>query len=132
MLKGSCACGKVQYEVRGLPKVAYYCHCGRCRKQSGSSFATNMVVQRDDFAVVSGEEILSYYQSSPQLRRYFCSGCGSPIYSVGDKYKHIVSVRCGTLDSALSVHPSVHAFVASKANWVDISDELPQFPEYFA
>jgi hypothetical protein len=132
MLKGSCLCGKVQYEVRGLPKVAYYCHCGRCRKQSGSSFATNMAVLREDFVLVSGEEMLSYYQPSPLLRRYFCSRCGSPIYSQGDKYKHIVSVRCGTLDSDLPVRPSVHAFVASKANWVDISDELPQFPEYFA
>ena len=125
-------CGKVQYEVRGLPKVAYYCHCGRCRKQSRSSFAANMAVRREDFVVVSGEEMLSYYQSSPQLRRYFCSGCGSPIYSQSDKYKHIVAVRCGTLDADLLVHPSVHAFVGSKANWVEISDELPQFPEYFA
>jgi len=91
-----------------------------------------MAVQREDFVVVSGAESLSYYQSSPQLRRYFCSGCGSPIYSQGDKYKHIVSVRCGTLDADLPVRPSVHAFVASKADWVHISDELPQFPEFFA
>ena len=132
MLTGSCLCGKVRYEVRGPPRVAYYCHCGLCRKQSGSSFATNMAVRREDFAVVSGEEMLSCFQSSPQLRRYFCSGCGASIYSQGEKYKHIVSVRCGTLDSDLPLRPSVHAFVASKANWVEISDGLPQFPEYFA
>lgn len=132
MLTGSCLCGTVRYEVRGLPRVVYYCHCGRCRRQSGSSFATNMAVVREDFAIVSGEEMLSCFQSSPQLRRYFCSGCGSPIYSQGEKHKHIVSVRCGTLDSDLPLRPSVHAFVASKANWVEITDELPQFPEYFA
>jgi len=132
MLRGACLCGKARYEISGPPKVAYFCHCGKCRKQSGSSFATNMIVRREDFAIVSGEGDLSYFQSSPRLRRYFCSGCGSPIYSQGDKYKQIVSVRCGTLDSELPVRPSVHAFVGSKASWEDISDELPQFPEYFA
>lgn len=125
-------CGKVRYELRGAPRVAYYCHCGQCRKQSGSSFATNVVVPRDDFVIVAGQEMLSSFESSPNKRRYFCSGCGSPIYSHGEKYKNIVSVRCGTLDSELPLRPSVHAFVASKANWVEIHDGLPQHPEYFA
>ncbi len=132
MLSGSCLCGNVKYVVRGEPKVAYNCHCGLCRKQGGASFATNMAVLRDEFSIVSGEDSLSFFQSSPHLRRYFCSGCGSPIYSQGDKYKHIVSIRCGTLDSELPLKPSVHAFVASKANWVEITDGLPQHPEYFA
>ena len=60
------------------------------------------------------------------------SGCGSPIYSHGENRKHIVSVRCGTLDGDLPLPPSVHAFVASKANWIEITDDLPQHAEYFA
>lgn len=132
MLRGSCLCGTVRFELRGPPRVVYYCHCGKCRKQSGSSFATNVIVRKDDLAIIAGEEALSSFESSPNKRRFFCSGCGSPIYSHGDKTKHIVSVRCGTLDSELPLHPSVHAFVASKANWVNICDGLPQHPEYFA
>jgi len=132
MLRGSCLCGKVRFELRGPPKIVYHCHCGRCRKQSGSSFATNVVVRTEEFVIVAGKEMLSSFESSPDKRRFFCSGCGSPIYSHGEKTRHIVSVRCGTLDSELPVRPSVHAFVASKANWVDICDGLPQYPEYFA
>jgi hypothetical protein len=132
MLRGSCMCGKVRYEVRGAPRVAYYCHCSRCRKQSGSSFAVNVAVRKEDFAIVAGEEMLSSFESSPRLGRFFCSGCGSPIYSHGDRYKHIVALRCGTLDSELPLRPSVHAFVASKADWVEITDGLPQHAEYFA
>ena len=45
---------KVSYEVRGSPKAMYYCHCGMCRKATGSSFATNMLVREADFVVVSG------------------------------------------------------------------------------
>ena len=132
MLRGSCMCGAVNYELRGAPIVTYYCHCGKCRKQSGSSFATNVIVRTGDFAIVGGEEKVSSWVSSPGKRRYFCSGCGSPLYSHGEKTKHIVSVRCGTLDEDLPLEPSVHAFVASKANWVEITDGLPQHDEYFA
>jgi hypothetical protein len=132
MFHGSCMCGKVRYELRGPPRVAYYCHCGKCRKQSGSSFATNVIVLKEHFAIVAGEDAVSSWVSSPGKRRYFCSGCGSPIYSHGENRKHIVSVRCGTLDDDLPLAPSVHAFVDSRANWVRITDDLPQHPEYFA
>jgi hypothetical protein len=40
-----------------------------------------------------------------------------------------VSVRCGTLNDDPKVRPSFHAFVASKAPWAAICDELPQFAE---
>ena len=125
-------CGKVSYELRGSPKVVYYCHCGKCRKQSGSAFATNVVVAAQDLAFTAGEDAIASWVSSPGKRRYFCSGCGSPLYSHGERTKHIVSVRCGTLDSALPISPSVHAFVAHKAAWDEIRDDLPQHPEYFA
>lgn len=132
MLTGACLCGRVRYEVRGTPLIMYYCHCGACRKATGSSFATNIIVRADDFAVVAGRERLASFESSPNKRRYFCSGCGSPIYSHGENTKHVVSVRCGTLDSELPLRPSVHAYVASKAPWFEICDGLPQKPEAFA
>lgn len=125
-------CGKVKYELRGPPKVVYYCHCGKCRKQSGSAFATNVIVAAEDLVFTAGEGAIASWISSPGKRRYFCSGCGSPLYSHGERTKHIVSVRCGTLDSDLPIRPSVHAFVAHKAAWDEIDDDLPQYPEYFA
>jgi hypothetical protein len=132
MLRGSCLCGTVRYEIRGTPVVVYYCHCGTCRKATGSSFATNVIVLTDDFALVAGRDVLASFESSPKKHRYFCSACGSPIYSQGEQTKQIVSVRCGTLDDALPLRPSVHAYVASKAPWFDICDDLPQKPESFA
>ena len=132
MLSGSCLCGKVKYEIRGSPLVMYYCHCGMCRKATGSSFATNIAVRADDFSLVSGQELVLAFESSPKFRRHFCSACGSPIYSRREATKHIVSVRCGTLDTDPSVRPSVHAYVASKAPWVEICDDLPQAAERFA
>ena len=123
-------CGKVKYELRGDPIVTYYCQCGKCRKQSGSSFATNVIFRKEHLVFVEGEEAISRWNSSPGKHRYFCSA--SPLCSHGENRKHIVSVRAGTLSDPLPLAPSVHAFVAHKANWVEINDDSPHHPEYFA
>ena len=132
MLKGSCLCGAVRYELRGDPLMMYYCHCGTCQKATGSAFATNVIVRADDFVVVSGREALSAFESSPGKHRCFCSTCGSPIYSQAEQTKHVVSVRCGTLESDPVVRPAAHSWVGSKAPWFEICDALPQSPGSFA
>jgi len=130
MLSGACLCGTIQYEIDGAPRFMYQCHCGKCRAASGASFATNIIVDADKFRITAGKESLGAYESSPQKFRYFCSACGSPIYSHGEKTKRIVSVRCGTLKQNPGVRLAYHAFVASKAPWTDIRDGLPQFAEW--
>jgi hypothetical protein len=132
MLRGTCLCGTVAYEIRAAPLIMYYCHCGTCRKASGSSFATNVAVRIEDFAIVAGREALAAFESSPEKLRHFCSRCGSPIYSQGEATREIVSVRCGTLDGDPGMRPAVHGHVASKAPWLEIADGLPQTPGNFA
>ena len=129
MLLGSCLCGKVSYEVRGSPQVMYYCHCGMCRRATGSSFATNMLVRDEDFVVTSGQSLIKAFQSSPGEYRHFCSECGSPVYGKAEKRKGKVSVRCGTLQDDPLVRPSAHIYTASKAPWIEVCDQLPQFAE---
>lgn len=129
MIRGSCLCGKVAYELRGAPQAMYYCHCSMCRKASGSSFATNMLVQAADFTIVSGRELLEAYESSPGEYRHFCSGCGSPIYGEAAVRPGRVTIRCGSVEGDPGVRPSCHIYAASRAPWFSITDRLSQFPE---
>jgi hypothetical protein len=128
-LDGGCLCGRIRYEIEGEPRFMYQCHCGKCRAASGASFVTNIIVDTARFRITAGKESLAGYESSPRKFRYFCSGCGSPIYSHGEATKHVVAVRCGTLKHDPGVRLAYHAFVAWKAPWVDIRDERPQFDE---
>lgn len=130
MLNGACLCGKVRYEIDGKPRYMYQCFCGKCRAASGASFATNIIVDADKFRITAGKESLAGFESSPQKFRHFCSACGSPIYSQGEKTKHVVAVRCGTLKQDPGVRVAYHAFAASKAPWVQICDEQPQFQDW--
>lgn len=129
-LSGACLCGRVQYEIHGEPRFMYQCFCGKCRAASGASLVTNIIVDAARFRITAGKERLSAYESSPQKFRHFCANCGSPIYSHGEKTKHIVAVRCGTLKQDPDLGIAYHAFVASKAPWASICDDQPQFADW--
>jgi hypothetical protein len=132
MLTGRCLCGEVQYRISGDPLTMYHCHCQQCRRASGASFATNVLVPTGGFAVVAGESVLASFESSPGKRRHFCSRCASPIYSHSQSLPQLVSVRCGTLDGDPGLRPSAHIYVGSKSPWFEICDDLPRKPEGLA
>ncbi len=74
MLKGSCACGSIEYVINGsLIGPVTYCHCWRCRKHSGSSFGTTAGVNAHDLTFTRGEHLLSSWESSPGILRYLVS-----------------------------------------------------------
>lgn len=127
MLKGSCACGRVRYEIRGEPVgPVTYCHCWRCRKHSGSSFGTTSAVRASELAVVAGEERLASWESSPGVHRFFAGCCGSPLFKRDEAHPAFLGLRLGTLDSDPGRTVDVHFMVGSKAPWVEIRDDIPQ------
>ena len=127
MLNGSCACGQVRYEIRGeLIGPITYCHCWRCRKHSGSSFGTTVGVKAKEFVLVSGNDLMSSWESSPGVHRHFASCCGSPIYKQPDDAPGLLGFRLGTLDSDPGRMADGHFSVGSKAPWVELTDALPR------
>jgi len=127
MLKGSCLCGGIQYEIEAELGPVTNCHCSQCRKASGAAFASNASVSSAAFCFLTGAELLREWESSPGVKRCFCGRCGSPILKRHDARPETVRLRLGTLDTDPRVKPSRHIYVASKAPWVDIPvDGLPR------
>ena len=127
MLEGSCACGRVRYEIQGeLLGPVTLCHCWRCRKHSGSSFGTTAGVRTADFSVRVGEDLLSDWESSPGVRRFFAGCCGSPIFKREDASPEVLGFRLGTLDTDPAVAAAMHFRTGSKVPWFEITDALPQ------
>ena len=126
MLKGSCLCGGVKYEIDGELSAVTNCHCSLCRKMSGSAFSSGATIPAASFRFVAGEELVKEWDSSPGNHRVFCGRCGSPIVKKKDKDPEHLRFRPGTLDSDPGVKISKHTHVSSKAPWVEIKDGLPQ------
>ncbi len=127
MYKGSCLCGGVSYELRGELGAIVYCHCSRCRKAQGTAFGTNSPVQKNEFHLLSGQELLREYESSPGKHRVFCSHCGSPVYSRNTAFPHLLRLRIGLLDTPIEARPVAHIYASSHAEWEAIVDGLPQY-----
>ena len=124
-IRGSCLCGGVQYEVSGPLFAMARCHCRECRKASGAEFGTNASTK--NFRLVSGEDLLAEYESSPGQARVFCGRCGSPIMKRFADKPDTVRIRLGNLDSDIDERAALHVWVSEKPNWSEINDELPQF-----
>jgi hypothetical protein len=129
MQTGSCLCGNITYEINAAALLMYHCHCSKCRAASGASYVTNIVFPASALKITRGHNLLKHYESSKGKYRYFCTGCGSPIYSHAETTKDFVFVRAGTLQTDPLIHPSYHAYASRKAPWVVINDELPQYAE---
>ncbi len=130
MYSGSCLCGDIQFEIKGPITHIVHCHCSECRKAQGSAFATNGIIKLSDFKILSGEEKLTAYESTPGQIKYFCQICGSPIISKTESKPNQVRIRLGTITSDITERPMAHIFTTSKANWEEIKGDLPQFESY--
>ena len=130
MLKGSCLCGGVRYEIDGPLDGARNCHCSICRKAHGAAFRSRAGVLAKDFRWVSGEQLITWYESSPGNHRGFCGRCGSPLLSRFDSRPKVYGLPLGCLDSDPGVRPELHLFVGSKAPWFEITDALPRHQEF--
>ena len=135
-IRGSCLCGGVKYEITGPLGTAANCHCSMCRKQHGAAFRSRSGVDASQFRWVEGEELVTFYQSSPDTHRGFCKVCGSPVANrieataVSGGGAARMGVQLGGLDDDPGVAPALHVFVADKAPWFTITDDLPQFAQF--
>lgn len=126
MIRGSCLCGSIRYEINGALGPASHCHCTMCRKAHGSAFGTYSRVQRKDFTLLSGEADIASYLSSPGVSRTFCRSCGSTLQFVRATRPDTFALALGTLDDDPGIRPVMHIHIEGKAPWFDIGDGLPQ------
>ena len=124
MLKGSCLCGDIRFEVSGpLLGQANACHCTQCRKTSGHHVAATWAL-REDIAMETADA-LRWYRSSAAARRGFCATCGSNLFWDADGDPHL-SISAGALEGPTGLRLAGHIWCASKGDYYDIADGLPQ------
>ncbi|WP_140920608.1 GFA family protein [Limnobaculum xujianqingii] len=129
MLKGSCLCGAVTYQLDEPINQLFFCHCSKCRKATGTAFNSAALIHSDKFTLLTGKESLKSFSSTPGVHRIFCGDCGSPLYSARDNQPEAYRLRIGTLDTPINPTEKMHIFTASKAEWEDLCDDNPKFEE---
>ncbi|QFY60275.1 GFA family protein [Rhizobium grahamii] len=121
---GSCLCGTVRFEVSGEFAAFFLCHCGRCRKDTGSSHAANLFSPNGRLNWISGSDRVRTYRL-PETRheRSFCTECGSALPSA--QADGFIVVPAGSLDGPVPVRPTAHICFASRADWDPLLEDIP-------
>jgi hypothetical protein len=122
-ISGSCQCGAVRFTSTQPLTRATACHCVQCRKQSGHHFASADVPKAA--LSLQGAEHLRWYHASPQVRRGFCSHCGSWLFWE-PLHREWTSVALGAIDGPTGVQLERHIFVSEKGDYYTLADGLPQ------
>lgn len=131
VFRGGCLCGAVKYEIRGEPVRFYHCHCGRCRKATGTGHASNIMVTLGTVSWQSGEELVRRYKV-PEAERFstaFCATCGGQLPREVSALNAAV-IPAGSLDEFPAISPQGRIFWDSRAEWSCAAGDLPVFPEY--
>ena len=100
----TCLCGKSAQTLKLkslLPVSSASCSCNSCRYSTGVLYYSDLPLEdRPD-----GVNRLTKYDSSSKLSRYFCPGCGSPLFvevhgdsSCAAHGDHVWSVSSGVID----------------------------------
>jgi hypothetical protein len=120
-----CYCGAVKTNFGAIPKSVIHCHCGQCRRLSGSAFTTWVSFPKLSMEL-AGQESVTVFGATLYVLRHFCKYCGSHVYTLDARAPEIVGVPAGAIEGELPA-PSAHYFVHHKAAWHTKSDSLREF-----
>ena len=118
MYKGSCLCGAVRYEIRGVILRTSQCWCTMCQKQHGAASGPYANVASADLRFVQGEDALTHYASSPGVDRTFCKVCGSNIGWQMDAHRDRIGITLGTFDTPYEGKVTEDLYIDSKPGWL--------------
>ena len=127
MLKGGCLCGRVRYSIDTDPIDAGFCHCSVCQRSSGAPSIAWMTIPFSGFKYTGGD--VGIFHSSDRFQREFCPFCGTQIaFRAKSNPVHIDITLC-SLDDSSAVEPQYHIWCQSRASWLHVNDDLPQYEE---
>ncbi|KIV99501.1 uncharacterized protein PV09_08806 [Verruconis gallopava] len=149
MPSGGCFCGNVRISYQGEPKrkvrarpfyttsfvsskkaniraTQALCHCVDCRKISGSTYSTNILVAENDFTVSgSPKQISTTGENGNMITSYFCGDCGSTLWREGVGFPGLKIIKAGVMDDLYGLDnakPEIEYYSERRVAWV------PQIP----
>ena len=125
MLSGRCLCGRIRYEVRGVPFNATLCHCDECRRAAGAPVVGWFSCRPAELAWIAGAP--KSFASSEGVTRGFCPDCGTALTYAREDLDE-VDVTIASLEAPDDVAPRDHTRHRGRIAWIDRLAELPAYP----
>jgi len=128
VVRGSCLCGAVAFEVTEPFQRAHNCYCSRCRLARSAAHASNAFTSLSGVLFMRGEDHVSTFKL-PQARHFgvaFCNTCGSGVPRL-DSSRDVAVIPMGALDDDPGRSIDAEIYTGSAARWYPAAGELPRF-----
>jgi len=122
--KATCCCGKCSIEVEGEPTLNAICHCGSCKKRTGSAFGWSAYFADGQVLRQAGEfKIYAISLPSP-AQRSFCANCGSTLFWKAGILPEHVGIAAGCFADKPLDPPSVTSSNHGQCAWVTLPETM--------
>ena len=106
------------------------CYCEDCSNESGTGHITTVAAPDAGFTI-TGQ--LSHYTKTSDdgngLTKFFCTNCGSTLFTRPEKLPGLVVIRAGTLDDRSVIEPQLQMYVSRAPAWDRPDETIKSFPE---
>lgn len=113
---GQCHCGGVRFRIEGEAVGVVVCHCRDCQQMHGNANA--MVAAPAKAVAIEDSGTLTWYASSAQAERGFCSRCGGRLFKRPAGGERLL-VSAGTIDPPTGMKVIRNVWLQSKGDWYD-------------
>ena len=125
-VRGSCACGRVTFDVVGEPIVQLYCHCRSCRLAHAAPLIAGAIFPAGSVTVQGEVRVVTITGRADAARRFICANCGTRIFNEPTpQFRAIFPALCET---AGWFKPQMH--VQWQDHVLEVQDDLPRFLDF--
>lgn len=131
---GGCTCRAVSDRVSQRPLFVHCCHCRWCKRETGSAFVLNAMIESKAVKLLSGapEAVTTPTASGAGQKIARCATCKVAVWSHdGSGVEAIRFVRVGIIDDTSWPPPDVHIFTSTQAPWLTLPADVPAVPEFY-
>ncbi|NNK98300.1 MAG: GFA family protein [Xanthomonadales bacterium] len=123
---GGCFCGAVRFSANLPSKWCAHCHCSMCRKTHGAGYVTWAGFDESQVIVSTGEDKVSWFDSSEEAQRGFCSNCGSSMFFRSQRWAGELHIALGCINDEIDRQPQANVFFDRHVGWMPIDATLKQ------
>ena len=117
VVRGSCLCEQIRFEITPPTNWCAHCHCTMCRRTHGAAVVTWVGVPEEQLSITGGEESLRWYASSEDSRRGFCPRCSSSLFFRSQRWPGEIHVVLACVEGEIDRKPEGSAYFESHPHW---------------
>jgi len=120
--KAFCCCGACSIEVEGEPTLNAVCHCGNCRRRTGSAFGWQVYFRDEQVRRREGQYAERLIRD--EQVRSFCAACGTTLFWTSHFRPGETGIAAGAFTDATPPLPApdIEARARERLDWVGFPD----------